>query len=50
VNFGNARMVRNFFERTLARQADRVASQGTPTLEELASIVVHDLPAGEAFT
>jgi AAA+ superfamily predicted ATPase len=49
-NFGNARMVRNFFERTLARQADRVASQATPTLEELASIVVHDLPAGETFS
>ena len=50
VNFGNARMVRNFFERTLARQADRVANQGAPTLEELASIVVHDLPAGETFS
>lgn len=48
-NFGNARMVRNFFERTVARQSDRIASQINPSRENLAHIEVHDLPAGEAF-
>ena len=42
-NFGNARDVRNIFERALARQADRVASMEKPTKEHLMELTKADL-------
>lgn len=48
-NFGNGRMVRNFFERTLARHSDRIAAMSSPTKEDLITIHQEDLPAGETF-
>ena len=42
-NFGNARDVRNVFERAVARQADRVAAMENPGKEDLMSITVADL-------
>jgi Cdc6-like AAA superfamily ATPase len=43
-NFGNARVVRNIFERTLMRQADRLASDPDITRGELATITAEDIP------
>jgi Cdc6-like AAA superfamily ATPase len=43
-NFGNARVVRNIFERTLMRQADRLASDPDITRAELATITAEDIP------
>ena len=48
-NFGNGRMVRNFFERTLSKHADRIASLNAPTDRDLSLILPVDLPAGERF-
>ena len=45
-NFGNARDVRNVFEKAIARQADRVAEMETPTREDLMTLTVEDLEAG----
>jgi stage V sporulation protein K len=46
--FGNARMVRNFFERTVSVQADRLAStKGKPTKTQLTTIQKADLPIRE---
>ena len=42
-NFGNARDVRNVFERAVARQADRVAAMENPGKEDLMAITVSDL-------
>lgn len=42
-NFGNARDVRNLFERAVARQSDRVAALDTPGKEELMALTVEDL-------
>jgi SpoVK/Ycf46/Vps4 family AAA+-type ATPase len=43
--FGNARMVRNFFERTISTQADRLASvQSEPDKQQLVAIIKEDLP------
>ena len=42
-NFGNARDVRNLFERIVARQADRVASLESPTDEDILTITQADL-------
>jgi len=42
-NFGNARDVRNVFERGVARQADRVAVMETPTREDLMGLTMSDL-------
>ena len=42
-NFGNARDVRNLFERSIARQADRVAALEAPTKEDLMALTVADL-------
>ncbi|MCX6344192.1 MAG: AAA family ATPase [Armatimonadetes bacterium] len=50
INFGNGRMVRNFFERTLARNSDRVAMIPNPTRDDLTTIQMQDLPAGESFS
>ena len=42
-NFGNARDVRNRFERAVARQADRVAALAEPTKEQLMELTLEDL-------
>ena len=42
-NFGNAREVRNLFEKAVARQADRVALLETPTREQLMELRPEDL-------
>lgn len=46
-NFGNARDVRNLFERAVARQADRVALLEAPTREELMALTDADLRQAE---
>jgi hypothetical protein len=48
-NFGNARLVRNVFERTLMRQADRLADDQDLSRDQLVTIVAADLPSGEHF-
>ena len=47
-NFGNARDVRNLFERSVARQADRVAALVSPTREQLMELITADLKEPEA--
>jgi hypothetical protein len=42
-NFGNARDVRNIFERAVSRQSDRVAALENPTREELMALTAADL-------
>lgn len=42
-NFGNARDVRNIFERGVARQSNRVAALESPTKEDLMALSVDDL-------
>ena len=42
-NFGNARDMRNVFERAVARQSDRVAALEKPGKEELMALTVADL-------
>lgn len=42
-NFGNGRFVRNIFEKVLQNQADRLASIGDLSTEQLSSIEVEDL-------
>ncbi|MDE6935813.1 MAG: AAA family ATPase, partial [Oscillospiraceae bacterium] len=42
-NFGNARDVRNLFEKIVAAQADRVAGLEEPSDEEISTITVEDL-------
>ena len=42
-NFGNARDVRNLFERAAARQADRISTLDAPTKEQLMELTVADL-------
>ena len=42
-NFGNARDVRNLFEKAVARQSDRVAQMETPTKEDLMELRTEDL-------
>ena len=42
-NFGNAREVRNLFEKAVARQADRVAALESPTKEQLMELTLADL-------
>ena len=46
-NFGNARDVRNLFERAVARQADRVAGLESPTREQLMELTTADLKESE---
>ncbi|MDL2274121.1 hypothetical protein LJC34_06240 [Oscillospiraceae bacterium OttesenSCG-928-G22] len=43
-NFGNAREVRNFFEKTISNQASRVVSLVKPSKQELELIKSSDLP------
>ncbi len=47
-NFGNARDVRNLFEKAVARHSDRVAQLDAPTREQLMELLPEDLedPAG----
>ena len=42
-NFGNARDVRNIFEKAVARHSDRVAAMDAPTREDLLTLVESDL-------
>lgn len=42
-NFGNARDVRNVFERAVARQSDRLAALDAPGKEELMALAAEDL-------
>ncbi|MGI5962147.1 MAG: AAA family ATPase [Lawsonibacter sp.] len=42
-NFGNAREVRNLFEKAVARQCDRVAGLEAPTREQLMELLPEDL-------
>ncbi len=46
-NFGNARDVRNVFERAISRQANRLAAVEKPTREELMTLTVDDLKEEE---
>lgn len=43
-NFGNARFVRNIFEKTLERQANRLAAISNLTTDKLSTIDVEDIP------
>ncbi|MGM9818436.1 MAG: DUF4236 domain-containing protein [Paludibacteraceae bacterium] len=43
-NFGNARFVRNIFEKTLEKQANRLSQDPDLTIGELKEILVEDLP------
>ena len=47
-NFGNARDVRNLFEKAVARQSDRVARLEAPTKEQLMELLPEDLKEPEA--
>jgi AAA+ superfamily predicted ATPase len=42
-NFGNARDVRNLFERAVSRQSDRVAALESPSREDLMALTAADL-------
>jgi SpoVK/Ycf46/Vps4 family AAA+-type ATPase len=44
VNFGNARLVRNLFEQSLALQANRLAALENPSTEALCLLVAEDIP------
>ena len=46
-NFGNARDVRNLFEKAVARQSDRVAGLEAPTREQLMELLPEDLQETE---
>ena len=46
-NFGNARDVRNVFERAVARQSDRVAALENPDKEALMALTLSDLREDE---
>ena len=46
-NFGNARDVRNVFERAVARQSDRVAVMENPTKDDLMALTISDLDLRE---
>ena len=43
-NFGNGRLVRNVFEKTLEKQANRLAREVNLTTDKLSQIVIEDLP------
>ena len=47
-NFGNARDVRNLFEKAVARQSDRVAQLDKPTREQLMELLPEDIKKPEA--
>ena len=43
--FGNARLARNLFEKTINRQAVRVMQNNNPSKEALCNLVAEDIPA-----
>ncbi|HTE44828.1 MAG TPA: hypothetical protein VK636_06255, partial [Gemmatimonadaceae bacterium] len=43
-SFGNARLVRNLFEQSLALQANRLAAVANPSTEALCLLVAEDVP------
>lgn len=43
-NFGNARDVRNLFEKTMSNQCDRVAAIEAPKIEDLMELHAEDIP------
>ena len=43
-NFGNGRLVRNVFEKSLERQANRLAREVDLTTDRLSQIEIEDLP------
>jgi SpoVK/Ycf46/Vps4 family AAA+-type ATPase len=45
VNFGNGRYVRNIFDKTIQRQANRLAEIGNVTVALLSEITVDDIPS-----
>ena len=47
-NFGNARDVRNVFEKSIARQCDRIVTLEAPTKQQLMELTLSDLTGGEA--
>ena len=49
-NFGNARDVRNLFEKAVSRQSDRVAALESPTREQLMELLPEDLKESEETT
>jgi hypothetical protein len=49
-NFGNGRDVRNFFEDTVVRQANRLAAMENPTKEDLVTFLPEDLKEPEEPT
>ena len=49
-NFGNARDVRNLFEKAVSRQSDRVAKWDAPTREQLMELLPEDLKESEDET
>ena len=49
-NFGNGRDVRNFFEDTVVRQANRLAAMENPTKEDLVTFLPEDLKEPEEAT
>ena len=46
-NFGNARDVRNLFEKLVAIQSDRVAQMENPSREDLMAITLADFEQAE---
>ena len=46
-NFGNARDVRNLFEKAVTRQSDRVALLDAPTREQLMELLPQDIDEPE---
>jgi AAA+ superfamily predicted ATPase len=44
-SFGNGRFIRNLFEKTIERQANRIAGHANPTRELLCKIIGDDIPA-----
>ena len=48
ISFGNARGVRNLFERVLVQQANRLASADAPTREMLMELTAEDVAAAAA--
>ena len=47
-NFGNAREVRNLFERLISAQSDRVAALEAPNREDLMAFTLADFQAAQA--
>ncbi len=47
--FGNGRLVRTFFERTLSRQSDRLVQLESPSNRDLCTITERDLPIDKLF-